>query len=79
MDAAAHAVLRLLTGTVGEPDDREARNARLKVRLDLDFARLEPDESLSHGAREHVSTVPGRRSRVVTVFPERELQLRYGV
>ena len=52
-DAAADAVLRLLAGAVGEPDDREARNARLEVRLDLDLARLEPDERMGDRAREH--------------------------
>jgi hypothetical protein len=49
------------------------------VGLDLDLARLETDECLGHRAREHCSTVPGRRSQVVTVFPERELRECYGV
>ena len=78
-DATADAVLRLLAGTVGEPDDRKAGDARLEVRLDLDATRLEPDESLSHCAREHCARMPGRRSHVVTVFPERQLQVCYGV
>ena len=78
-DPAADAVLRLLTGTVGEPDDREARNARLEVCFHLDLARLETDECVGDRAREHGPTVPGRRSPVVNVFPERELQERYGV
>jgi hypothetical protein len=71
--------LRLLAGAVGEPDDGEARNARLEVRLDLDLARLEPDECMGDRACKHGSTVPGRRSRVVTAFPEIELQECYGV
>ncbi len=44
-DAAVHAVLRLLAGTVGEPDDRErGQVGRDEVRLDLDAARLEADD-----------------------------------
>jgi hypothetical protein len=78
-DAASHAVLRLLAGSVGEADDGEARHARLQVRLDVDLARLQADECMGHRAREHRCTVPGRRSHRVTVFPERELQDRYGV
>ena len=38
-DAAAHALLRLLAGAVGEPDDREPGHAALEVRLDLDAPR----------------------------------------
>ena len=44
-DAAVHAVLGLLAGAVGEPDDRERRQlGRDEVRLDLDAARLEADD-----------------------------------
>ena len=43
-------------------------NARLEMRLDLDLPRLEPDECVGDRACEHHSRVPGRRSRVVTVF-----------
>ena len=78
-DAAPHAVLRFLAGAIREADDREARDAGLQVRLDLDPARLEADECVGHRACEHGPTVPGRRSRMVTVFPERELQIDYGV
>src|SRR5712691_5714044 len=56
-DATAHAVLRLLAGAVGEADDREARHTSLQVRLDFDAARLEADESVRDGAREHVVRV----------------------
>ena len=56
-------MLRLLARAVDEADDRESRNPRLEVRLDLDLARLEPDESVSDGAREHASTVGTEASR----------------
>jgi len=72
-------VLCRVAGTRGEPDDREHGDTRLGMGLDLDPARLEADECVSHRAREHSTTVPGRRSRMVTVFPERELQGVYGV
>ena len=78
-NSAPHAVLRLLAGAIREADDREARDPGLEVRLDLDPSRLEADECVGHRACEHGPTVPGRRSRMVTVFPERELQLDYGV
>ena len=54
-DAAANAVLRLRAGPVGEPDDREAGQATVDVGLDLDPPRLEPDESVGDGAREHTT------------------------
>ena len=72
-------MLGLLARAVRETDDGEPRHPGLQVRLDLDPARLEPDESMSHRTCEHACTVPGRRSRMVTVFPKRELQVRYGV
>jgi len=50
---ASSTVLRLLAGAVGEPDDREAGHAALEVRLHLDAARLQPDQSVGDGAREH--------------------------
>ena len=46
-------MLGLLTGAIGEADDREAGNARLEMRLDLDAPRLEADESVSHRTCEH--------------------------
>ena len=52
-DAAANAVLRLLAGAVGETDDREARDPRLEMRLDVDLPRLEADERMSDRASEH--------------------------
>jgi hypothetical protein len=50
-------MLRLLTGTVGETDDREPGQAAVDVGLDLDAASLEPDESMSDGPREHPPTL----------------------
>jgi hypothetical protein len=50
-------VLRLGAGAVGEPDDGEGGNAELEVSLDLDATRLEPDEGVGDGAREHTSTL----------------------
>ena len=79
-DAAADAVLRLLAGAVGEPDDRESRDAQLEVRLDLDLPRLEPDESVGDRACEHRATVTRRRHAMVTAsVPERSSYERYGV
>ena len=54
-DAAAHALLRLLAGAVGEPHDREAGHTALEVGLDLDTPGLEPDERVGDGARQHAS------------------------
>ena len=46
-DAAPDAVLGLLAGPVGEPDDRErGQLARADVRLHLDPPRLEADEGV---------------------------------
>jgi len=56
-DPAADAVLRLLAGSVGEADDREGGRAALQVRLDLDAARVEADESVGDRAGEHVVTL----------------------
>ena len=64
VDAAPDAVLRLLAGAVGEPDDRERRErARAQVRLDLDAPRLEADERERDRAAEHPSTVRPITSR----------------
>ncbi len=52
-DPAPDALLRLLAGAVGQPDDRERRDAELQVSLDLDSARIEADESVRDRAREH--------------------------
>ena len=54
-DSAPDAVLRLLAGAVGEPHDREAGDAVVEVRLDLDAAGVEADERMRDGAREHSS------------------------
>ena len=58
------AVLRLLTGSIGEADDGEARQAAVDVGLHLDSARLETDQSVRDGAREHASTLGGASARV---------------
>ena len=60
--AAANAVLRLLAGAVGQPDDRERRLlTRAQVRLDLDTARLEADERERDRATEHAFDRTARR------------------
>ena len=58
------AVLRLLTGSIGEADDGEAGQAAVDVRLHLDSARLETDQSVRDGACEHASTLGGASARV---------------
>jgi hypothetical protein len=52
-DAAADAVLRLLAGAVGQPDDREGGDGRLDVCLHLDPAGLEANHGIRQRAREH--------------------------
>ena len=47
------AMLRLLARPVGQPHDREPRNAGLEMRLDLDAARLEAYKRLGDGTCEH--------------------------
>ena len=47
--------LRLLARLVREPDDGERRHAPLEVGLDLDRPRVEADERMGDGAREHAS------------------------
>ena len=55
-DAAVDAMLRLLAGAVGEPDDRERRQVGAdEVRLYLDAARLEADDGSGEGACEHAT------------------------
>jgi hypothetical protein len=61
---AAHAVLRLLAGAVGEADDRKAGDPALEVRLDLDPARLEADDGVRDRAREHASRLGRRTARM---------------
>ena len=63
-DAAPDPVLRLRARAVGEPDDREAGHAGVDVRLDLDAARLEADERVGDGAREHAPNVDGEGLRM---------------
>ena len=52
-DAAADAVLGLGAGPIGQPDDGEPRKAAVDVRLHLDAPRLDADEGVGDGAREH--------------------------
>ncbi len=63
-DPGADSFLGLLTGAVGEPDDRERRDAELQVRLDLDPARVESDERVRDGACEHMTTLGRESARV---------------
>jgi hypothetical protein len=53
-------LLRLLTGPIGQAHDREPRHLPLDVRLHLDPASLEADQSMRERAREHAATL--RRS-----------------
>ncbi len=46
-------MLGLRARPVGKADDREARKAAVDVRLDLDAPRLDADEGVGDGAREH--------------------------
>ena len=63
-DPAAHAVLRLLAGSVGEPGDREPGDAVLDVGLDVDAARVEPDQGVGDGSCEHVVNLDNEACRV---------------
>ena len=63
-DSAAHALLRLLAGAVGEPDDRERGHSALEVRLDLDPTCVEPDERMRDGPRQHVPRLGWSRAPV---------------
>ena len=56
-DPAADALTRLLARAIGEADDGEARQPVPDVRLDVDAARLEADESVRERASEHTSTL----------------------
>ncbi len=58
-DAAADALLRLLTGAVREPYDRERRQPVLQVRLDLDSTRVETDERVGDRPRKHPADASG--------------------
>jgi hypothetical protein len=62
-DPASHPLLGLLAGTVGQPDDRERRQPALEVRLDLDPARVEPDQGMGDRACEHVVTIGNNPSQ----------------
>jgi hypothetical protein len=54
-DAAAHAVLGLLTGAVREPDDREPGHSALEMSLDVDPPRLEAHDRVGDGSCQHAS------------------------
>lgn len=70
-DAGADALLRLLTGAVGEPDDRECRQPLLQVCLDLDTARVDADERMGDRAGEHAATLGECGSGVCAGFVPR--------
>jgi hypothetical protein len=54
-------MLGLLTGAIAEADDREGRQIGVdEVRLDLDAARLEADDSSGEGSGEHTIDRTGR-------------------
>jgi ADP-ribose pyrophosphatase len=57
-------VLRLLASTIGEPDDGEARQPAVDVRLDLDPPRLETDKGVGDCTREHGPTLDAKSARV---------------
>ena len=63
-DSAADALLRLLAGAVGEPDDRERGHRALEVRFDLDATCVEPDERMRDGPRQHVPRLGWGRAPV---------------
>ena len=67
-DPRADALLRLLAGAVGQPDDRERRHPELEVRLDLDAASVEPDQRVRDRPCEHASNVDSNLSRVCDGF-----------
>jgi hypothetical protein len=46
-----------LASPVGETHDCERRHTPLEVGLNLDPARIEPDERMRDGSREHVATL----------------------
>ena len=54
---AAHTMLGLLAGAVSQADERECRQAVLKVRLDVDPARVEPDQRMRNRSCEHVANI----------------------
>ena len=60
-DPAADSLLRLLTGAIGEPDDRQRGHlAALDVRLDLHPPGLETDKGKGDRAREHAPRLRGQ-------------------
>ena len=67
-------MLGLLAGAIGEPDNREAGDARLQMSLHLDLPRLETDESMSDRACEHPATVGTKAPRRGNAFAPRVLR-----
>jgi ADP-ribose pyrophosphatase len=65
-DPAPNPLLRLLTGAVGEADDREGRHPELEMRFDLDPPRVESHERVGDRASEHPPTLAGEPCRTVT-------------
>jgi hypothetical protein len=47
-------MLGFLASAIGETDDRESRNAVLKVGFDLDGSCVQPDQCMGHSSCEHV-------------------------
>ena len=75
-DPAPHTVLRLCARAVGEPDDREAGDAAVDVRLHLDAAWLETDERVGDGAREHSSEATPGSASGSSQFSDRRVSIR---
>ena len=59
-DPNSDSLFGFLTRSVGKADDREARDAELQVRFDLDAARLEADERVRDRPREHLPTLAAK-------------------
>jgi hypothetical protein len=77
-DARAHTVFRLLARAVGKTDDREAGQAALDARLDLDPAGVEADQRVRDRPCEHIAaTVAAHLQRVCSIsVPNHALGIR---
>ena len=62
-DTAADALLGLLAGAVGQPDDGEGGHAPLQMRLDFHPPWLQPDERVGQHLREHRLRLESEPSR----------------
>ncbi len=67
-DACPDAVLRLLTGSVGQPHDRERGQPAWQVCLHVHAPRLEADECIRDRAREHPATLGRVSVRACAAF-----------